>query len=337
MMDPSPPPPVPPHYQHQQHYPYIQSSPTVTAVSQQQLDDDKHKTAYDSTPSTIAPPVFDDRDMESANEKPPLGRRKRPLKERGCCVRCCCCACLPRWAAYAVWALIIAIIIVVIVLASIFATFKMPTFGFVGLASAPDGGNSNTSASAFTLSGSDFSVTNGEFSFRFGLEVNVNNPNIFPLHFSNMNATAYYPSDTDPDVTTPIGGGFLESQWIPAKTNLTFTYPFQIDYDPSLDSDQSVLSSLTDKCGLTGDQAQDLSIDYTIQLAASALFVTIHPTIASSAQFPCPLNIDPMPMFMVQGQEYSPFQESRAQKASSATHSTHTHTPHDRPEIEEVK
>lgn len=145
----------------------------------------------DSTPSTITPPVFDDRDMESANEKPPLGRRKRPLKERGCCVRCCCCACLPRWAAYAVWALIIAIIIVVIVLASIFATFKMPTFGFVGLASAPDGGNSNSSAStsSFTLSSSDFSVTNGEFSFRFGLEVNVNNPNVFPLHFSNMNAT----------------------------------------------------------------------------------------------------------------------------------------------------
>ncbi|ORZ22388.1 hypothetical protein BCR42DRAFT_302092, partial [Absidia repens] len=137
---------------------------------------------------------------------------------------------------------------------------------------------------------SDFSVNNGEFNFQFGLKVNVNNPNLFALHFSNMNATAYYPSDTNPDIKTPIGGGFLESQWIPAKTNLTFTYPFQIEYNPSLDSDQSVLNSLTDKCGLTGEEAQDLSIDYTIELAASALFVTIHPTISSSAQFPCPLN-----------------------------------------------
>ncbi|KAI8329518.1 hypothetical protein BC941DRAFT_442647 [Chlamydoabsidia padenii] len=233
-------------------------------------------TFYDNTFFSF--PIDDDapRDMEAAADK------KRPLKDRSCCIRYCCCACIPRWAAYAVWALIIAIIIVVIVLASIFATFKMPTFGFVGLA-APDG-------NSFALSGTDFSVTDGDFNFRFGLKVNVDNPNIFPLHFTHMNATAYYPSDTNPDIKTRIGGGFLESQWIPAKTNLTFTYPFQINYDPSMDSDQSVLSSLTDKCGLTGDKAQDLSIDYTIQLDASALFVTIHPTISSSAQFPCPLN-----------------------------------------------
>ncbi|KAI8089959.1 uncharacterized protein BX664DRAFT_334316 [Halteromyces radiatus] len=220
-------------------------------------------------------------DIESTySSEKHVQRRRTALKDRHCCIRCCCCACFPKWARYVIWTFIIAILIVIIIIGSIFATFKMPTFGFVGLA------DSNSS----TLSTSNFQVNDGRFNFNFGLRINVYNPNIFPLHFSNMNATAYYPSDNNPDIKTLIGGGFLQSQWIPKQTNLTFTYPFQIEYDPSLDADQSVLNSLTDKCGLTGNPAQDLSIDYTIELAASALFVTLHPTIASSAQFPCPLN-----------------------------------------------
>ncbi|ORZ07695.1 hypothetical protein BCR42DRAFT_426040 [Absidia repens] len=261
-------------------------SPTPTAVSQSCMTEKfECSNRYDQEFQEI----YVRSDIESSPTEKSTDQRqkeKKDIKDRGCCVRCCYCVCLPKWARYAVWSFILAVLLVIIILGSIFATFKMPTFEFVGLIDA-SGSNADSS-----LATSALSVSNGKFSYRFGLQVNVNNPNIFPLHFSKMNATAYYPSDTIPYSKTPIGGGYLRSQWIPAKTNLTFMYPFHIDYDPSLDADQGVLSSLTDRCGLTGNQPQDLLIDYSIQLDASALFVTIHPVIASSAQFPCPIDYE---------------------------------------------
>lgn len=113
---------------------------------------------------------------------------------------------------------------------------------------------------------------------------------------NNDNKQAYYPISEDSGLKTNvtkirIGSGYLDSIWIPKQSNITFSYPFEIQYNPSLDIDQYVLTSLTDKCGLTGETPQDLSIQYDIQLAASALFVTLHPTISSSAQFKCPLTV----------------------------------------------
>ncbi|CAO3595868.1 unnamed protein product [Absidia cylindrospora] len=287
-------------------------SPTPTAVSQSCMTE-KYECSnrYDQGFQD----VYFHSDIESSPTEKTTGQRqkqKRDLKDRNCCVRYCYCICLPKWARYVVWSFILALLLVIIILGSIFATFKMPTFEFVGLMDAFDN-NADSS-----LATSALSVSNGKFSYRFGLQVNINNPNIFPLHFSKMNATVKCATQKKcckiclkyrrpfffflevgllsigyhSILKNTIGGGYLRSQWIPAKTNLTFMYPFHIDYDPSLDADQGVLSSLTDKCGLTGNQPQDLFIDYSIQLAASALFVTVHPVINSSAQFPCPIDYE---------------------------------------------
>ncbi|CAO3618285.1 unnamed protein product [Cunninghamella blakesleeana] len=288
----------------QRHFPYMQPSPTPTAISQHVMNEKEEyhpevKNQYNTLSSSDIDiekgikknPNYDDDNMNiNGNEdinslQSQKKKKKKDLKDRHCCVRCCCCSCLPKWARVMVWIIIIAIIIVIIIIGSIFATFKMPVFDMVGLDNSTNHQNSPSGS---------FSLSDGSINFKFALSIYIENPNIFPLHFGEMETTAYYPISEDSGIKTNvtkirIGAGYLDSIWIPKQSNLTFSYPFEIQYNPSLDIDQYVLTSLMDKCGLSGETPQDLSIQYDIKLAASALFVTLHPTISSSAQFKCPI------------------------------------------------
>jgi hypothetical protein len=74
-----------------------------------------------------------------------------------------------------------------------------------------------------------------------------------------------------------------------AVTN--FTFPFSIEYDPTTDKDQAILSDIATKCGLLGGQKEQLTVNYQIRLAVKVLFVTVHPTVTSSASFDCPIQV----------------------------------------------
>lgn len=104
-----------------------------------------------------------------------------------------------------------------------------------------------------------------------------------------FNQKAFYPNPNGK--SSEIGGGFLAEKFVPTYSDLNFTFPFAIEYNPNIDTDQSVLSDLAEKCGLTGGPKSDITIDYTIRLSAQVLVVKVNPTISSSATFPCPLDV----------------------------------------------
>ncbi|CEG75272.1 hypothetical protein RMATCC62417_10342 [Rhizopus microsporus] len=204
--------------------------------------------------------------------------KKRRMDNRNGCLRCLCCACcLPAWAAGIVWFIIIAIIIVVIVLGAVAGTFVMPKVDMAGVSTSPAEG------------GSQISFTGETFNINFGLIISVNNPNLLSIDLTDIKATAYYPNQSGKG-RTRVGGGYLAEQFVPKYSNFNFTFPFAIQYNPTLDTDQSVLSDLASKCGLTGEKKQDITVDYTIHLTARVLFIKVHPTIDSSATFACPIS-----------------------------------------------
>lgn len=102
-------------------------------------------------------------------------QKKKRMENRNCCVRCMCCACcLPLWAACIIWFIVIAIIIVVIVLGSIAGTFVLPSVNLLGVIS--DNSSSPVSFSGYSI------------KINFGLNVNVNNPNLLGIQLSDMRA-----------------------------------------------------------------------------------------------------------------------------------------------------
>lgn len=96
---------------------------------------------------------------------------------------------------------------------------------------------------------------------------------------------AYYP-EAGPE---PVGGGLMDHQYVPRYSDFNFTYPFAIKYNAVQDTDRTLLHLLVQKCGLTGGQPQQLTINYVINLAVKVLFVTVHPTITDSTSFVCPV------------------------------------------------
>ncbi|KAG0163940.1 hypothetical protein DFQ30_010746 [Apophysomyces sp. BC1015] len=142
---------------------------------------------------------------------------------------------------------------------------------------------------------SPISLTGSTFSISFGLLIHIQNPNILAIDLSSINASAYYPSPDDSTSRIPIGGGYLNYEHVSPKSNYSFTFPFEMVYNPTLDTDQVVLNSIAEKCGLLGDKPQDLTINYDIHVTAKVLFITVHPTISSSATMPCPLQNSVLP------------------------------------------
>ncbi|ORY98543.1 hypothetical protein BCR43DRAFT_562021 [Syncephalastrum racemosum] len=148
----------------------------------------------------------------------------------------------------------------------------MPTIDFGGVTNAPN------NQSQLTVSGNTFDIN-------FGLLIHVQNPNVVGFDLSSINATAYYPEAG----SEPVGGGFMDHQYVPRYSNFNFTYPFAIKYNAAQDTDRTLLHLLVQKCGLTGGQPQQLTINYVINLAVKVLFVTVHPTITDSTSFVCPV------------------------------------------------
>jgi len=218
----------------------------------------------------------DDTQQYPGQEKP---YKKPSLTERNKCCRCLCCACcLPVWARWILWILIIGIIIVVIVFAILFSQFKLPTFNFNGITNSP-------------LGLQEFAVNGTSWDINVGLLIGIDNPNIESATLSDMNATAFYP--TNP--TLPVGGGYLASQGVSSNAVTNFTFPFSIVYDPAVDTNQAILTDIATKCGLLGGPKQQLTINYKIQLAVKVLFITVYPTVSSSASFDCPIQNGQLP------------------------------------------
>ncbi|CAO3679280.1 unnamed protein product [Rhizopus stolonifer] len=213
-----------------------------------------------------------------SEDTPPINKKRQRMKNRNRCLRYLCCACcLPVWATSIIWFIIIAIIIVVVVLATMAGTFVMPSVDLAGVSTSPVNG------------GSQVTFTGGTFNINFGLIISLNNPNLLTIDLTNLKATAYYPNPNGKG-RTQIGGGYLAEQFVPTYSHFNFTFPFAIEYDTTLDADQSVLNDIVSRCGLTGEEKQDLTIDYSIQLTAKVLFIKISPTISSSTSFTCPIS-----------------------------------------------
>ncbi|GAB5587822.1 hypothetical protein Unana1_02722 [Umbelopsis nana] len=136
-----------------------------------------------------------------------------------------------------------------------------------------------------------FAVNGTSWDINVGLMIGIDNPNIESATLSDMNATAFYP--TSP--TTAVGGGYLASQGVASNAVTNFTFPFSIQYDPTNDKNQAMLSDIATKCGLLGGQKKPLTVNYKLQLAVKVLFVTVHPTVSSSASFDCPIQNGQLP------------------------------------------
>jgi hypothetical protein len=88
-----------------------------------------------------------------------------------------------------------------------------------------------------------------------------------------------------------VGGGFLANQFVSSNAITNFTFPFSIQYDPTTDTNNAMLTDIATKCGLLGGTKQPLTINYKINLAVKVLFITVHPTVSSSANFDCPITV----------------------------------------------
>jgi hypothetical protein len=88
-----------------------------------------------------------------------------------------------------------------------------------------------------------------------------------------------------------IGKGYLSYQFISKKNDINFTYPFQIEYNPNDPNSKYLLSSISDKCGFTGNTLHNIDISYNVSLNVQVLFVHVSPTISSTASFACPFRV----------------------------------------------
>ncbi|KAI9257108.1 hypothetical protein EDC94DRAFT_586596 [Helicostylum pulchrum] len=241
---------------------YDQMSPSPTSTVKRQPIDESLKYNNEKTERNEIPELGAQHDLESTGGLVEGRKRKRRMEGRNCCARCMCCACcLPVWATIA-------------------GTFVMPTIDIGDITSSP------TAGSQITFVGDGLNIN-------FGLVIKVNNPNLLSIDLSDIEAVAFYPNKKGGH--TQIGGGYLAQKFIPSRTDLNFTFPFAIQYNPTYDTDQSVLSDLAEKCGLTGGAKSDITIDYTIRFQAKVLVIKVHPTISSSATFACPLDSGAMP------------------------------------------
>ncbi|KAI9494301.1 hypothetical protein BDB00DRAFT_819630 [Zychaea mexicana] len=213
--------------------------------------------------------------------------KKRHFTERNRCCRCLCCACcLPVWARYLMWFIIIGIIICIIVIGALLGSFvkNMPVVNVLDVTESP-GDNS----SQITFDGT-------KFMFNLGLIVNVENPNALPIYLSDMQATANMPTDSG---DAYLGRGYLDQEKIPSNSDYNFTYPFAIEYDTQSSTSQLMLNTLLEKCGLTGSEAEDITVNYSINVNARVLFVKLNLDLGGSTTFGCPLTVSCLFWFLL--------------------------------------
>ncbi|RUS12830.1 hypothetical protein BC937DRAFT_86898, partial [Endogone sp. FLAS-F59071] len=202
---------------------------------------------------------------------------QKPVKRSCLDYLCCgCCLCLPKWLRWICCFLLLILIALAIAIGVLVATFKTPTVNYLGTSQSSDG------IPQFTVNGTSWSIFTQ-------LNIQVINPNIESITFSNVKAVAYYPTTAGENPRPSIGGGQLASLKIDAKATTNITFPFQITYNPQQDTDQAVLTDIATKCGLLGGQKTPLTVDYDLTLSLKILFITISPTISETATFDCPI------------------------------------------------
>ena len=137
------------------------------------------------------------------------------------------------------------------------------------------------------LGASPVSLTSSGLSVSFSVGISVANPNFFNVDFTKITAKARYPG-----VDSDLGGGTLNNVNFKGHTESTFDFPFSFNYTTAADPNQVILRDLLAKCGGNGGAAQDITIDYDLDLQLKILGVSIDPKLSSSASFTCPISAD---------------------------------------------
>ncbi|CAG8614457.1 14614_t:CDS:10 [Rhizophagus irregularis] len=155
---------------------------------------------------------------------------------------------------------------------------RPPKVDFLGIVPSPNGlpaYNANTAG----------------FDFNFGLQIQVDNPNIVGANFEMIKAIAFYPGHSD-----PIGGGNLTDVTIAAKGKTIIDFPFSVNYNKDIDPGFAILFDIAQKCGLTGGgEKQKLEIDYKLTLTIKILLITINPSLDRKAMIDCPIKDGKIP------------------------------------------
>ncbi|KAI8144797.1 hypothetical protein BJV82DRAFT_606279 [Fennellomyces sp. T-0311] len=204
----------------------------------------------------------DDEDMGPL----PRERRKPTCLDRVCCG---CCTCLPRWMRYICCILLLLIIALGITIGVMAAVLKVPDVSVNGLVGEPQA----------SMSGSTVAMN-------FTLDISVDNPNGISITFEKIVAEAFYPGHHEQS----IGGGELDNVKIDKNGVTDIQFPFNIEVDSSDDSSKAVVADLLSKCGLTGSQTQQLTIDYEVTPTVRVAGIPISPKISNSAKFDCPVS-----------------------------------------------
>ncbi|KAI8344140.1 hypothetical protein BC941DRAFT_337234, partial [Chlamydoabsidia padenii] len=124
------------------------------------------------------------------------------------------------------------------------------------------------------------------FNINLGLNFTVVNPNVEGLTFEKIKATAFYPIQPD----RPLGGGNMTNLRINPASRTHFVFPFQVQYDPSVDPGFSILLDIMTKCGLLGSsQKQDIRLNYDLRPTIRVIGIPISFTIHRFTSIPCPL------------------------------------------------
>ena len=67
---------------------------------------------------------------------------------------------------------------------------------------------------------------------------------------------------------TQIGGGNLSGLEIKSNQQTNFSLPFALNYTTDIDPNFSILTDLANKCGFTGQQAQQIKVNYEIHVGS---------------------------------------------------------------------
>ncbi|KAL0249929.1 hypothetical protein I308_103232 [Cryptococcus tetragattii IND107] len=132
-----------------------------------------------------------------------------------------------------------------------------------------------------TVGSDPVSLTSDGLTVSFDLSISVSNPNWFDANFKEITATARYPGNN----TNTFGGGTLYNLDFKGYTESTFNFPFTLKY---VYPNKVILNDLIKKCGIAGS-AQDITIDYDLNMKLKILGITIDPTVSNSASFECPI------------------------------------------------
>ncbi|ORX57552.1 hypothetical protein DM01DRAFT_1271435, partial [Hesseltinella vesiculosa] len=122
------------------------------------------------------------------------------------------------------------------------------------------------------------------FDLYLGLQIHVINMNILKAQFDSLKATVYHPLAPH----QAIGKGNIDHLTIGAYTTTQFVYPFQINYDPHLDT-QGILQDIIDKCGFTGYPRQPITVMLELTPTIKFFNVAVSITVNHSIQLECPL------------------------------------------------